>query len=660
MAVPERVIADRYELHTAIGEGGMGHIWEALDRHLRRPVALKLMAPAHAASAVSRTRFELEAMAIAKLCNQHVVQIHDYGFDAGSPYIVMELLQGEDLDARLRRAGRLPFSAVVSIVAQASRGLAAAHGVGIVHRDLKPANLFLARTDAGEVVKILDFGVASMLGDDITSPDVPVGTPLYMSPEQVRCSQVDHRSDLWSLAVVAYSALTGSPPFQGQQLTSMIMNIAIAPFPPPSSLVPDLSPEVDRFFERALAKNPAQRFSSARDMAAAFAALAEPKDRGPAKILVIDDEPDVQLLVRQRFRQQIRKSIYDFIFATDGETALDQLRKHPDVDVVLSDISMPGMDGLTFLSRVAEINPTVQTVMVSAYGDMTNIRTAMNRGAFDFLVKPIDFKDLEATIQKTLRRVIELRKTARSTEENDALRMFVSPSLVERIRSAAPDQGRIEEWQGTVAFIDIAGFRAAAGEAPPEDAIWTLNANFEVMIPEIAGRGGVIEKFLGDAMMATFRGEGHLSRALEACIAVRDQLHALALRTGEDSPFTHGVSIGVDTGPMISGEIGSRAFGRLDYTVLGEIVGTAAYLESLAQKDQLLVTGRVAEGARAHFELESRESRCFPQGGAPVAVFELVRRMISEMAAPITSALCMTTLPYEEQEPGGPRQSVPA
>ncbi|WP_437307165.1 protein kinase domain-containing protein [Sorangium sp. So ce388] len=660
MAPPERLIANRYELQAAIGEGAMGHIWKALDRHLRRPVALKLMAPEHAASSTARTRFELEAMAVARLCNQHVVQIHDYGFDEGAPYIVMELLQGEDLEARLGRAGRLPLSAVISIVNQASRGLAAAHGVGIVHRDLKPANLFLARTDAGEVVKILDFGVASMLGNDTTSSEALVGTPLYMSPEQVRCSHIDHRSDLWSLAVVAYHALTSEPPFQAQQLVSMIMNIAIAPFPAPSTLVPELSPEVDRFFERALAKNPAQRFSSAREMAAAFAALAEPKDRGTAKILVIDDEPDVPLLVRQRFRQQIRKSVYDFVFATDGETALEQLRKHPDIDVVLSDICMPGMDGLTFLSRVAEINPIVPTVMVSAYGDMTNIRTAMNRGAFDFLVKPIDFEDLEVTIQKSVRRVIELRKSARSTEENDALRMFVSPSLVERIRSAAPHAERSEEWQGTVAFLDIVGFRAAAGEAPPEDALQTLNANFEVMVPEIIVRGGVVEKFLGDAVMALFRGEGHLVRALEACVAVRDQLHALALRTGEGSPFTHGVSIGVDTGPMISGEIGSRAFGRLDYTVLGEIVGTAAHLELLARKDQILVTGRVAEGANEDFEFEAQESRSLPQGNAPIAVFELVRRRFPQVVAPGTSTAHMTTVTYEEQDAGGTRQPAPA
>jgi serine/threonine protein kinase/class 3 adenylate cyclase len=648
MARSERTIANRYELHAAIGEGAMGHIWKAFDRHLQRAVALKLMAPAHATSETSRSRFELEAMAIAKLCNQHVVQIHDYGFDDGAPYIVMELLEGEDLESRLGRAGRLPLSTILPIVNGASRGLSAAHGVGIVHCDLKPANIFLARTDAGQVVKILDFGVATMMDNHITAPEL-VGTPAYMSPEQIRCAQVDHRTDLWALAVVVYRALTAAHPFQGQKLSSMIVNIAVAPFPRPSSIVPELSPEVDAFFERALAKNPAQRFSTAREFAAAFAALVEPQARGPAKILVVDDEPDVPLLVRQRFRHQIRKSVYEFVFASDGESALEQLGKHPDVDVVLSDISMPGMDGLTLLSRVAEVNPIAQTVMVSAFGDMANIRAAMNRGAFDFVVKPIDFQDLEATIEKTLRRVTELRKTARSSEENDVLRMFVSPDLVERIRSAAPDAGGSEACQGTVAFIDLAGFRAGAGKTPPEDAIRTLNANFEVMVPEITGRGGVVDKFVGDAVMAIFRGEDHLVRTLEACIAVRDQLHALALRTGEGSPFAYGVSIGVDTGPMISGAIGSKAFARLDYTVLGEIVGTAAHLEALARKDQILVTGRVAELAREHFDLEPQEAGRFPQDGAPVAVFELVRRMLRQDEEDGSTAF-MTTVSYDGQD----------
>ena len=181
---------------------------------------------------------------------------------------------------------------------------------------------------------------------------------------------------------------------------------------------------------------------------------------GPAKILVVDDEPDVPHLINQRFRQQIEKSVYDFVFATNGESALADFRKHEDIDVVLTDINMPGMDGLTFLSRVGDVNPHVRTIIVSAYGDMNNIRTAMNRGAFDFLVKPIDFKDLELTIEKTLKHVTELRTNARSSEENSVLRMFVSPSLVDRLRSAS-HFGAIDTWQGTVVFIDVAGFHAA-------------------------------------------------------------------------------------------------------------------------------------------------------------------------------------------------------
>ena len=129
-----------------------------------------------------------------------------------------------------------------------------------------------------------------------------------------------------------------------------------------------------------------------------------------AEILVVDDEPDVELLVMQRFRQQIKKKLYEFVFASDGLNALDKLRKHDDIDVIMTDINMPGMDGLTFLSHIGEVNPHARTIVVSAYGDMGNIRTAMNRGAFDFVVKPIDFKDLEVTIEKTFKHVLELKK----------------------------------------------------------------------------------------------------------------------------------------------------------------------------------------------------------------------------------------------------------
>ena len=305
-----------------------------------------------------------------------------------------------------------------------------------------------------------------------------------MSPEQIRCGAVDHRSDLWSLAVLVYRALTGEHPFPGQWLGMLMVRICTDPFAPPSMVMPGLPPAVDEFFERALAKDPTSDFGPAAEFATAFAALADPKERGTAKILVVDDEPDVEMLVKGRFRQQIKKNIYDFVFARDGEGALARLREHEDIDVVLTDINMPGMDGLTFLSRVGDVDPLVRTIVVSAYGDMGNIRTAMNRGAFDFVGKPIDFKDLEVTIEKTLKLVAELRKNARSSEENSVLRLFVNPSRSARPNLSGP-RGRDVSGNGRVHW-NLSGFHATSS-ARPEQSMRALNANFEVIIPATRG-----------------------------------------------------------------------------------------------------------------------------------------------------------------------------
>src|SRR3954454_19579490 len=155
-----RLVGGKYSLEREIGRGGMGAIWIALDTQLRRRVALKLMR-SEMTSASSRGRFEREAMAVARIQNPHVIQIYDYGIDEESPYIVMELLEGEDLEARVGRHARLPIAAVATVLAQTAKALASAHSAGIVHRDLKPANIFLSRGEGEETVKILDFGVAA-------------------------------------------------------------------------------------------------------------------------------------------------------------------------------------------------------------------------------------------------------------------------------------------------------------------------------------------------------------------------------------------------------------------------------------------------------------------------------------------------------------------
>ncbi|MBT8184532.1 MAG: response regulator, partial [Eudoraea sp.] len=149
-----------------------------------------------------------------------------------------------------------------------------------------------------------------------------------------------------------------------------------------------------------------------------------------ARILVVDDETDLEVLIKQKFRKQIRQSEYEFVFAINGKDALEKLSSEPDMDIVLSDINMPEMDGLTLLSKLSESSPLLKTVMVSAYGDMDNIRTAMNRGAFDFITKPINFEDLTITMEKTLKHARQIKETLKAIKENNILKMYVDEHVL--------------------------------------------------------------------------------------------------------------------------------------------------------------------------------------------------------------------------------------
>ncbi|AKT38392.1 protein kinase domain-containing protein [Chondromyces crocatus] len=625
----ESTVAGRYLLRRKIGEGGMGEVWEAEDVNLRRLVALKMLNQEQLDSDEARARFEREAMAIAQLRNPHVVQVHDYGINENSPYLVMEFLEGYNLQLLLEQRGRFPLSMTSSVIVQVARGLAAAHAVGIVHRDLKPANILLARNDTEDIAKILDFGVVSWGARKdqlaITFPGALIGTPAYMSPEQIRASRVDHRSDLWSLAVTSYALLTGKLPFDGRWMGQLVVRICSESFPRPSSLIPELPPAVDLFFERALAKDPAQRFQSAWSMANAFASLTDEGQSHTAKILVVDDEPDMILLVKQCFRNQLRDGTYEFIFAGDGERALEVLRDHPDIDIVLTDINMPRMDGLTLLKSLGELHPHVRVVVITAYGDMQNIRTAMNRGALDFLIKPLDPDDLVCTVDKVFKQVSALRKNARSGQENSLLKTFVSPLVVERLN--LPDRfvpSTVEE--GTVAFLDIAGFHEMTRERSPEEMVRLLNANFDVIVPELTMRGGVVSRFVGDALMVLFRGKDHLLTALDACLAVRSQLATLNLRAGAQSPFARALSIGVATGPIILAEIGSRSSRQLDYVTLGSVVSMAAQLEAMAKPNQILLCGTMGDEVTSSFSLVERECQSLAGARTPVQIFEVKQR----------------------------------
>ena len=274
------VIFGRYRLRREIARGGQSWVWEAEDRKLRRSVAIKILFPVWAKSQDASSRFEREAMAVAQLQSPHVVQIFDYGVERECPFIVMELLEGEDLRTRLRRVGRLSLEATAVIVVQTAKALGVAHAANIVHRDLKPGNVFLVRSREEEMVKVLDFGVAKAApaGDiehETTKEGAILGTPRYMSPEQALASRaVDHRTDLWSLAVIAFRAVTGKVPFGGKSAADIIVRLCTERAPRATSIAPDLPPEIDGFFETALRRDPAQRYQSARELAKAFADIS--------------------------------------------------------------------------------------------------------------------------------------------------------------------------------------------------------------------------------------------------------------------------------------------------------------------------------------------------------------------------------------------------
>ncbi len=286
------LVADRFRLEEQISEGAMGTVWRAMHIGLEIPCAVKFIHAHLYDDPELQLRFEREARAAASIRSPHVVQMLDYGIWEDSPYIVMELLDGEDLSQRLERRGRLTPSETIAILAQVSRGLAKAHAAGLVHRDLKPDNIFLVRDDDREIVKVLDFGIvrldARRTDPRVTRRGMMIGTPSYMSPEQAMGQQdIDLRSDLWSLAVVAHECLTGALPFAGSNVLDIAMQIIAGPTPmPPVSL--GLPRAFDVWWWRAVSRERRDRFSSAKEQIDALAAAFDlprssllPSRRGP-------------------------------------------------------------------------------------------------------------------------------------------------------------------------------------------------------------------------------------------------------------------------------------------------------------------------------------------------------------------------------------------
>ncbi|MDC3955533.1 protein kinase [Polyangium jinanense] len=273
---PGYAVSKHVRLVRLLGRGGMGSVWIADHLGLKTQVAVKFVADVHASDPATRMRFQREATSAAQIGSPHIVNIHDHGVTGdGIPYMVMELLDGEDLSSCIKRTGPLPLEDVARIVSQTSKALGKAHRLGIVHRDIKPSNIFLLDTEGDIFVKVLDFGIAKPGGgesSDVTSTGMIVGTILYASPEQLlNAKSVDFRADLWSLGVVAYRAMTGKLPFSDENgIGALFLAMQAGKFVPPSQIVSTIPPEVDEWCKRALAHDPAARFASAREMADAL------------------------------------------------------------------------------------------------------------------------------------------------------------------------------------------------------------------------------------------------------------------------------------------------------------------------------------------------------------------------------------------------------
>lgn len=251
----------------------MGVVFEAEHLALRRRVALKFLHSDVLQMPDAVERFAREARASSRLRGPHVVRFIDVDTDGhGRPFIVMDLLRGHDLEAELQARGALPIAEAVDLVLQTCAAVAEAHAAGVIHRDLKPSNLFLAEEDGARLVKVLDFGISKVARDEpaVTSPAVTLGTPLYMSPEQLRCTRdVDGRTDIWSLGVILYELLTGAPPFLGSS-TAAIAAIVSDGTPSPRQVRPEISEGLERAVMTALAKCPNDRFPSVEALAAAL------------------------------------------------------------------------------------------------------------------------------------------------------------------------------------------------------------------------------------------------------------------------------------------------------------------------------------------------------------------------------------------------------
>ena len=314
------------------------------------------------------------------------------------------------------------------------------------------------------------------------------------------------------------------------------------------------------------------------------------------KILFVDDEPDLVPLIRQKFRSQVRDGSLALVFAADGVEALEHLEQDPTIEVVVTDINMPRMDGLTLLGRLGDLERRTKSVVVTAYGDMENIRTAMNKGAFDFLTKPLDMGDLQITLDQA-------RAAVERDREADRVRRTITRYLSDKIAQAVLDNPDAiqasEKREVSVLMSDIAGFSQLAERLEPERVVEILNVYLGAMTEVVDEYDGAIDEFIGDAVLVIFGAplemEDHAARAVACAVAMQARMEAVNAELAERELPPLEMTAAVNSGEVVVGTIGSER--RAKYGVVGTAVNLTSRIQSLAAPGEVLISQRTYEDA---------------------------------------------------------------
>ena len=398
------LVDNKYRVERALGVGGMGAVALAIDERLDRKVAIKFIKPELFAFPEMRTFFHNEARAMARVGHRNVLSVFAFGEHEGTPYFVMEYVEGRTVDQwlRARPGGTFPdLDEAVRILDQACLGVEAIHATSTVHRDLKPSNLLI---DGSFRVAVGDLGVARVL-DSATSGNFIVGSAAYMAPEAAlgedEAPELANRRDVYALGCIAYELLVGRPPFHGETDMSVLSQHVLQDAVPPSKIRAGLPPGYDDVILKALAKDPEKRYASVEAFRRALVA-EHSGTREPDRILIADDDDDWRSVIVASLHERFPNAVIDQV--GDGEMALEAFEKNP-YSVVLVDLQMPEMDGakLTLLLRSVESSARTPIIVLTAAGGPREWQRLSAIGADAFLVKPVNADDVELVIRRTMK-----------------------------------------------------------------------------------------------------------------------------------------------------------------------------------------------------------------------------------------------------------------